>query len=136
MFPGLQDPVGGVPHGAGNPDGAVVPEVAANLAYDHGHTVGRKLYRLRNIEIVNGLDEPYAANLKQIVHAFTSPREPLDHRQHQPQIPLDQLFTGLPVPGLAAAEQLHGLTAFQDLQLCRVDPRNLHFPLHISASCR
>ena len=31
---------------------------------------------------------------------------------------------------IGAAEELHGLVVFQDPQLCRVDPRDLHLSLH------
>ena len=129
LLPGLQDPVGGVPHGAGDPDGAVVPEVAADLAYDHGHTVGGKLHRLGDVEVVDGLDEPDAAHLKQVVHVLAPAREPLDHRQHQPQIPLDQFFTGLPGPRPccgAAAPWSHSL--FRTFSFAVLTPAISTFP--------
>lgn len=113
------------------PDGAVVPKIAANLADDHGHTVGGEFYRLGDIEVVNGLDEPHTAHLKKIVHALAPICKALNHRQHQPQIAFNEGFAGLLVPGFAAAEQLCRFAAFQHPQLCRIDTCDLHLSLHL-----
>ena len=59
------------------------------------------------------------------------PAEPLDHGEHQPQIPLDQLPAGLLVPGLGAGGSSSMVSSFfKHLQLCRVDPGDLHLALH------
>ena len=128
--PDLQDFIGRVPHGAGHPDGAVVPEISADLADDHGHAVSGKPHRLIDVKVVDGLDEPHAAHLKQVVGVLAPAGEALDDGEHQPQISLDQFPAGLLVPGLGAAQEFHGLLVFQHLQLCRVDARDLHLALH------
>ena len=59
-FLGLEHPIGGIPDGAGHPDGAVVPEVAPDLPDDHGHAVGGKAHVHIHVKVVNGLDQPDA----------------------------------------------------------------------------
>ena len=113
-----------------DPDGAVVPEISADLADDHGHAVGGKPHRLIDVKVVDGLDEPHAAHLKQVVGVLAPAGEALDDGEHQPQISLNQFPAGLLVPGLGTAQEFHGLLVFQHLQLCRVDARDLHLALH------
>ena len=64
LFARLQHLVGRVAHGARDTDGAVVTQIAADLPDDHRHAVGRKAHVLADVEVVDGLDEPDAADLK------------------------------------------------------------------------
>src|SRR5690606_28797455 len=52
--PHLQRLVGDVPQAAADPDGVVVPQVAADLAYNHGHGVGGELDVLAQVKVVDG----------------------------------------------------------------------------------
>ena len=65
----------------------MVAQETPQLPGDHRHAVGRKLHVLAQVEAVHGLDEPDAADLKQIVHALAAPGKLLDYRQNQPQVP-------------------------------------------------
>ena len=67
---GLQDLIGSVPHTPADPQGAVVPEIAADLPHDHGNAIGGEPHRLTDVKVVDGLDEPDAPNLKQVVHVL------------------------------------------------------------------
>ena len=100
IWVGLEHLIGGVPHGPGHPDGAVVPEIAADLSHDHGDPVGGEAHVQVGVEVVNGLDQADAPHLKQIVHILSPVGKLVDHRQHQAQIALDQLLPGLLVPRL------------------------------------
>ena len=46
------------------------------------------------VEVVDGLDEADAAHLEQVVDVLAPGGEALDHAEHQPQIPGDQLLPG------------------------------------------
>ena len=127
---GLQDLIGSVPHTPADPQGAVVPEIAADLPHDHGNAIGREPHRLTDVEVVDGLDKADAPHLKQIVGVLAPAAEPLDHRQHQPEIAPDQPLTGRHIPLLGAPEKLHHLVVFQDLQPGCIDPADFHLPLH------
>ena len=69
--------VGQVADGAADPHGVVVPQVALDLADDHRHAVGREPHVLRRVKVVDGLDEPDAPDLKQVVHVLAAARKPL-----------------------------------------------------------
>lgn len=47
--------------------------------YDHGNGVGTEFYIERAVEVVNGLNQTYAADLKKIVHIFAAGMETLDY---------------------------------------------------------
>ena len=127
---GLQDLIGSVPHTPADPQGAVVPEIAADLPHDHGNAIGGEPHRLTDVKVVDGLDKTDAPHLKQIVGVLAPAAEPLDHRQHQPEIAPDQPLTGRHIPLLGAPEKLHHLVVFQDLQPGCIDPADFHLPLH------
>ena len=78
-FSGVDGLVGCVPEGAADPDGVVVPQIAPDLAQDHGNRIGRKTDILGNIKIVNGLDQADASDLKQVIHIFIAAGKTLDH---------------------------------------------------------
>ena len=63
-FPRLHGAIGGVPQGTAYPQGVVVPQESPYLADDHRHTVGGESHLLGRVEVVDGLDEPDAADLK------------------------------------------------------------------------
>ena len=105
-FLALEHLVGDVPNGTADPNGAVVPEVPPHLAGDHGHTVGGKPHLLVGIEVGNRLHEADAPHLKQIVGTFPPTGKPLDHAEHQPQIPLDQLLPCRFIPVTAAPQEI------------------------------
>ena len=77
--------------------------------------------------MVNGFDQSNDPHLEQIVHTLAPSGEPLDHRQHQPQIAADQGVPGLLVPGLGLAQQVHFLFLSQHFQLRGVDPADFYF---------
>ena len=54
---GLQGLVSRVPQGTADAHSVVVPQIAANLANDHGNRIGGKAYVLTHVEVVDGLDE-------------------------------------------------------------------------------
>ena len=69
-----------------------------------------------------------------VVSCQATPGEPLQDRQHQPQIAADQLFSGYTVPCMGAAQQRRHLVIFQHRQLRRVDAAYLH-PAPHNATC-
>ena len=85
-------PVGCVAHGARDADGAVVAQVAPDLADDHGHSVGGKAYIEVAVKIVDGFDKANTADLEQVVHRLAAPMKALDDREHEPEVAADQLF--------------------------------------------
>ena len=133
---GLENLVGRVPHGPGHPHGAVVPEIAADFPHDHGYAVGGKFHVQVDVEVVDGLDEADAPHLEQVVGVLPPIGEPLDHRQHQPQIAGDQLLPGGGVPRLGPPQKLLGLATFQYLQLGGVHPAYLYLVLHDEKTSR
>ena len=82
------------------------------------------------IKAIDNFDKTDAPHLKQIVGVLAPAAEPLDHRQHQPEIAPDQPLTGRHIPLLGAPEKLHHLVVFQDLQPGCIDPADFHLPLH------
>ena len=93
---------------------AVTP--TASLADDLGAD------SLAAVELVMALEEA--------VGILAPAHELLDHREYQPEVPLDELPPGVLVARLAAAQERHGLLALQDLQLRGVDAADLHLSLH------
>ncbi|MPM91370.1 hypothetical protein SDC9_138498 [bioreactor metagenome] len=128
----MENPVGRVPHAARHTDGAVVPQIPANFAYDHGDPVGGEAHRLGDIKIIDGLNQTHAAHLKQIVRVFAPVGELLDDGEHQPEISLDESLSRLPVALLCPAQEFHGFLILKDLQLGCVYPANLDLSLHES----
>ena len=133
LFTRLQHLIGRVAHGARDADGAVVAQIAADLSDDHRHAVGRKAHVLADVEVVDGFDEPDAADLKQVVDVLAPPEKALDDRQHQPEIAADELLTRGAVALLRPAQQRRHLLVFQHRQTRRVDPADFHLPLHASS---
>ena len=131
---GLENPIRVVPHRPGHPDRAVVPEVTPDLPHDHGHAVGGEAHVHLDVKVVNGLDQPDAAHLEQVVHILPPAGKLLDHRQHQPEVAGDQLLPGLHIPRPGPAEELQALLAFQHLQLGRIDAADFHLALHNATS--
>jgi len=114
---GLQDLIGSVPHTPADPQGAVVPEIAADLPHDHGHAIGGEAHVQIRVEVVDGLDEADAPHLEQVVRVLPPVGKALDHREDQPQVARDQFLPGLHVPLLGPEQEGLGLIVFQDLQL-------------------
>ena len=129
-FPRLHGAVGGVPQGAAYPQGVVVPQKPPDLSDDHGHAVGGKPHLLGRVKVVDGLDEPDAAHLKQVVEVLAPLGEPLHHAEHQPQVALDHLLAGGGVARMGPRQQLPLLCFGQDRQLCRIHPAELNFVVH------
>mgnify|MGYP001068267027 CR=1 FL=1 len=75
----MVDYSGRVPQGAADTDRIVIPQIAADFSYNHGNCVGRKLYVQCGIKVVNGLDETYTANLKQIIHILAAVGKTFDY---------------------------------------------------------
>ena len=68
----LQCMVGGIAYGAADAKAVVVPQMAADFTYDHGHGIGGKSHIEAQIKVVYGLDKPYTAHLEQVVHLLTA----------------------------------------------------------------
>lgn len=139
-LPGLQDPVGRVPHAAGYPHGAVVPQITADFTDDHWNAVGGKADVLPRVKVVDGLDEADAAYLKQIVEALAPAGTPggkaLDYGEHQAKIPLNQAAASLPVARLCAPEQSVCLLRREGEQTGCVYPADLDLSQHLRLSSR
>ena len=74
LFARLQNFVRGIAHAARHAQGAVVAQIPADLPGDHRHAVGGKAHVVRlGVKVVDGLDEPDAPDLKEIVDIL--PRE-------------------------------------------------------------
>ena len=86
--------VGRVPQGTADPHGVVVPQKSPHLPDNHGHPVGGELHPLVHVEVVDGLHQPNAPHLEQVVGVFPPVAKPLDDREHQPQVPGNQLLYG------------------------------------------
>ena len=97
FLPRLHRVVGQITDGAADPHGVVVPQVALDLADDHRHAVGREPHVLRRVKVVDGLDEPDAPDLEQVVHILTAACEFLYDAEHQSQVALHHLLPGLAV---------------------------------------
>lgn len=108
------------------------PVCAVSPGEAHRHAVCGKLDLLRDIEIVHGLDEADAADLKQIVHVFAASGKALDHGQDEAEISGDELLPGGGVAGFRADQQGAGLVVFQHLEIRRVDAAYLHFALQFA----
>ena len=90
--------------------------------------MGGEPHRLTDVKVVDGLDKTDAPHLKQIVGVLAPAAEPLDHRQHQPEIaPISRSRAAIS-PLLGAPEKLHHLVVFQDLQPGCIDPADFHLP--------
>ena len=82
------------------------------------------------VEIIDGLDQTDAADLKQVVYVFTAADEFLDHGQHQPEVAGNELLACVGVAVLCTDEQCPAGVAAQDLQVSRVDTADLDFSKH------
>ena len=126
----LQHPVGHIPDAPGYPNGAVVPEVTADFSGDHWNAVGGEFHLLIGVKIHDGLHETDAAHLKKVIRAFAPLVKALDYGQHQPQIALNQLIPGRPVPGSAPYQKVTGLLLAENLKLGCGDAADVYFTLH------
>ena len=120
--------------GADCPEDAEGDGVGVCLGFSPSHNrwnaVGGKLDILAQVEAVHGLDEADDPHLEQVVHALAAPGEALHNRQHQPEVPGDQL---LPGPFLARPrlfQQRARLRRRQPRQLRRVYPADFDLSLH------
>ena len=134
LFARLQHLVGRVAHGAADADGAVVAQIAADLARDHRHAVGAEADVEIHVKIGDGLQKADAADLKQVVRVLPAAEKALDDRQHEAEIPLDEALARRLIPRLAAPQQLHHFVVFQRFQMRRVHAADLHLALHGSVS--
>ena len=57
------------------------------------------------VEIVDSLDQPDTADLKQVVRTLAAAGEFLDHGQHQPEVSRDELLARVTVAVLCTDEQ-------------------------------
>ena len=126
LIPGFQGLVGNIPQAAADPDGVVVPQIPANFADDHGHGIGGKAHVQRGIEIVQRLDEPDAAHLKQIVHVFAPVAEALNNAQHQTQISPDKFLPGVEIAAVHQRKQLPHTLVGQNGQGRRIYAADFH----------
>ena len=129
-FPRLHGLVGRVPQRAADPQGVVIPQKTPDLADDHRHAVGGEPHVLGGVEVVDGLDEPDAAHLKQVVEVLAPLGEPLHHAEHQPQVALDHLLPRGGVARVGLGQQLPFLRFGQDGKLGRIHPAEFHFVVH------
>lgn len=67
------------------------------------------------VEIVDGLDQPDTADLKQVVRTLAAAGEFLDHGQHQPEVSCDELLARVTVAVLCTDEQRAAGIAAQNL---------------------
>ena len=72
-----------VAHGTADAHGVVVAQKAFHFAGDHRHAVGGEHYLVAWIEIIDGLDEPDAAHLKEVIRVFAAACKALDDTEHQ-----------------------------------------------------
>ena len=119
-----------VAHGTADAHGIVVAQKAFHFAGDHRHAVGGEHYLVAWVEIIDGLDEPDAAHLKQVVEVLAPLGEPLHHAEHQPQVALDHLLPRGGVAPVGLGQQLPFLRFGQDGKLGRIHPAEFHFVVH------
>ena len=89
---------------------------------------------LFQIKVVDGLDQSDASNLEEIVAVLSPAGKPLDHREHQPEVALDQFLPGLLVPCLGPAQQLPGTLPGEQRQLGGVHAADVDLALQKNAS--
>ena len=132
----LQGFIRRVAHRARYAQRAVVAEIAAYLAGNHGHAIGREPDALAAVEVIDSLYEPYAADLEEVVHVLAPAGESLDNREHEPEVGGDKLLARGGVAGARALQKLERLVVFQNGQARRVYAGNLDFTLQKSAPLR
>ena len=93
----------------------------------HWHGIGRKLYILTDVKIVDGFDQADAADLEQIINVLLAACKALDNAEHQPEIAFDILFPGVLVSLLDPLKQRILFLAAQQGQLGSVDSADFHF---------
>ena len=133
-FAALHGAVCGVAQAAADPKGVVVPQKAPDLADDHRHAVGGKPHRLGGVKVVDGLDQPNAPYLKQVIQIFAPLGEPLHHTEDQPQVAFHHLLPGLPVAAAGLNKEPTLFVFGQDRQLRGVQPAEFDFVVHPHAS--
>ena len=77
--------------------------------YVHRHGVGGKTHAELGVKMIDGFHQADTADLKQVVRRLAAPLEPLDDRQHQPQVATDQFIARLLVTARRAPQQRVGL---------------------------
>ena len=121
LLPGRKGAVGEVAGRAGDPDAVVVAQIPPDLPDDHGDGVGRELHVEVEFEVVDRLDQPDHAHLKQIVGVLVARGKTADHRQHQPEIPEDQPVARRLVARLRQSEQLAFLPVRKSCEARRIE---------------
>jgi len=86
------------------------------------------------VKVVDGFDEADAADLKEVVDVLAAGGEALDHAEHQPQVPGDELFPGGFVALMGAPEQRAGGLRVQSAQPRGVHAADLYFTLQNKTS--
>lgn len=72
--------VGSVPKRAADTNRrGIILKIASDFSDDHWHGIGGEFHADRIIEIVDGFDQPNAANLEQIVYIFIIAGKSLDY---------------------------------------------------------
>ena len=131
FFLDLKRAVRCVAHGARHSDDTVVPQIAPNFPDNHRHRVGRKPHPQIHIKIIDCLDQPDTADLEQVVHWLPAPAKALDHREHQPEVAADQLFTGGLVAVPDTVQQRVHFFRRKDGKRRGIHTANLYLELHL-----
>ena len=129
-FLALQDLVGNIPNGPGDPDHAVVPEIAPHLTGDHRYPVRTEAHAFLGVKIGNGLYKADAAHLEQVVRAFSTFVEALDDGEYQPQIALNERLPGLLISLAGSAQERIRFLLTQNAQLGGADTADIYLSLH------
>ena len=87
---------------------------------------------MARVEIVDGLDQPDAADLKEVVRVFAAACKALNDAEHQPEIAVNQLVARGLIAVPAAVQQLAHLVVPERLQFRGVHAADLDLALGIS----
>ena len=90
---------------AADADAVVIPQIAADLADDHGNGIGTEFDTDGVVKVVNGFHKTDAADLEEVVHIFVTVCKAFDHAQNEAEISLDVLFPGKTVALFDAGKQ-------------------------------
>ena len=85
---------------------------------------------MRRVKVVDRLDEPDAPHLKEIVHVLPAPGEFLDHGEDEPQVPADELFPRVLIPGPGLCQKRLRFLAAEPRQARGIDAADLYLSLH------
>ena len=61
----------------GDTDHLIIAQITADLPHDHRHGIGGKTNLVREVKVIDRLDQSDTADLKQVVHVLTAGRKPL-----------------------------------------------------------